>query len=69
MYRIKKYLGTKWIWRFYVSPAMWTQCGTGYPVKCSGLPSWLFRTAEFKREEMQERATRANKELSSQHEG
>lgn len=47
MYRIKKYLGTKWIWRFYVSPAMWTQCGTGYPVKCGGLPSWLFRTAEF----------------------
>lgn len=39
MYRIKPYLGTEWIWRFYVSSAMWTQCGTRYPAKRSGLPS------------------------------
>lgn len=61
-------MGTGWIWRFYVNSATWTQCGTGYLVKCSGLPSLLFRTAEFKRKEMQ-KTTRANKELSSPHEG
>lgn len=69
MNRTKTYLGIELIWRFYVSSAMWTQCGAGYPVKCSGLSSLLFRTAEFKRKEVQKRITRANKELSSQHAG
>lgn len=61
MYITKAYLGTEWIWiyRSYASSAMWTQCGTSYPVKRTDLPSPFFRTAEFEWEEMQKRAIRS----------